>query len=204
MKNTEDIVSEHKFPWNNTQSDLESFGLQYRLGRNEARDTFDREWKKVSAFLDEQSHRLRRQGHWASQLMGDLEAQTKALMGVLKQPLPGSERVYDSWRDGLLRTVYTLEFIMGELYPVLEAEERELLSSFRIKMEVYRTRLLITPWSDLASLQPQLSQLISKMEEVMVWRDRDAAFARERIQRFGKEIGVSFEHMKKAFSGLFG
>ena len=204
MKNREDIVSEHKLPWNGTKSNLEELGLQFRLGRNEAKDAFDREWKKLSGFLDEQSNRLRRQGYWANQLMGELEEQTKALMAVLKLPAPELERAYDSWRDGLLRNIYTLEFIIGELYPVLETDERALLGTFRIKMELYRTRLLMTALGDLSSLTPQVNQLMSSIEEVMMWRDRDSAFARERIQRFGKEIGTSFDHMKKAFTGLFG
>jgi hypothetical protein len=203
MKNTENIVDEGKMQWNRVKSEVEQLGVQLALGRNEAKEAFEREWKKFSGFLDEQAHRLRRQSYWADHLLEELEQRSKALKNALKEAAPENDKTYNSWRESTLRIIYELEFIIDELYPVLEDEEKELLSTFRIKIEVYRTRLITLPLGELSALNLQAAQLADKAEDVLIWRDRDSEFAREKVRRFGKEIGTSFEHMKQAFGELF-
>jgi uncharacterized protein Yka (UPF0111/DUF47 family) len=203
MKNTENLVNDGKAQWSRVKSEVEQLGVQLALGRSEAKEAFEREWKKFSGFLDEQSHRLRRHSYWADHLLDELEQRAKTLKTALKQAGPENEKVYNSWRENILRTVYELEFIIDELYPVLEEDEKELLSTFRIKMEVYRTRLITLSLGELASLHTQAPQLADKADDILIWRDRDSESSREKVQRFGKEVGTAFEHMKQAFGELF-
>ncbi len=203
MKSAKDLINEGNSQWNRVKTEVDDLGLQLALGRHEAREVFEREWKRFSGFLEDQSHRLRRQSYWATHLLSELKQHATALKTILKQAAPDSEKVFVNWREGVLRTVYELEFIIDQLYPVLDQGERDLVSTFRIKMEVYRTRLLIIPFSELQTLQQQAVQLVDKIDDVMVWLDRDSESAREKVQRFGKEIGVSFDHMKQAFGELF-
>jgi uncharacterized protein with von Willebrand factor type A (vWA) domain len=91
---------------------------------------------------------------------------------------------------------------MDELYPVLEADEKELISDFRINLELYRTRLNILSPGELATLRPDAENLAAKADEILNWRDYDTETTREKLDRFGKEIRASFDHLKEAFGGL--
>jgi hypothetical protein len=203
MKSTNEILQEGKNQWNKVKSEMEQLSVQLALGRSEAKEAFEREFKKVSSFMDEQGNRLRRHSYWADQLLDKLVARTGALKNELKLDKPDNEKHFSSWREGILRIVYELEFLIDELYPVLDETEKELMSSFRIKMELYRTRLIMTSFEDLASLDEQSAHLVDKSEEVLIWRDKASDHAREKIQRFNQEISTAFDHMKSAFSGLF-
>lgn len=202
MKNTEDIIMDTKAQWNKVKTEVEHLGVQIALGRYEAKEAFDREWKKFSGFLDEQGHRLRRRSNWADKLTKELGERTKTLKAALKDAAPENDHIYTGWREKLLRMVYELEYIIDELYPVLDMEEKELLSTFRIKMEVYRTRLIMVALEDLKSLDTQATHLADTADAVLIWLEKDATYAREKMQQFGKEISTSFDHMKQAFSGL--
>lgn len=203
MKDTESLIDEGKAQLNKVKTEFDNLSVQFALGKNEAKEAFEREWKNFSGFLDTQAHRLRRQSYWADRLLHELEDRSNALNIALKQKAPTKEKQFNSWRENILRMVYELEFMINELFPVMDAAEKELLSTFRIKMEMYRTRLIMIALSDLATLDNEAKQLAGKAEEILQWRVQDAQKSKEKIQRFGEEIGTSFDHMKKAFSGLF-
>jgi ElaB/YqjD/DUF883 family membrane-anchored ribosome-binding protein len=203
MKSTESFVEESKTQWNKVKSEIDHLGVQLTLGRSEAKEAFEREWKKFSGFLDEQSHRLRRQSYWINHLLEELKQRSAALKTTLKQTASDSDKSFATWREGVLRVIYELEFIVDQLYPNMEDSEKELLSTYRIKMEVYRTRLIMTDAGEVASLHMQAAQLADKADDVLVWLDSNSETARDKMQRFGKEIGASFEQMKHAFGELF-
>jgi hypothetical protein len=204
MKNTEEFVTEAKTTWNKLKTEVEQLQVQLALGRNEAKDVFEREWKKFAGFLDDQSHRIQRRSYWASHLLDEMGQRAGALKNALKQAAPDNEKTFSSWRENVLRIIYELEFIVDKLFPVMNDEEKELLSSFRIKMEVYRTQLVRYSFVELPELNTQAANLADKADDILVWRDRDAVYAQEKFQQFGQEISTSFDHMKKAFQGLFG
>ena len=202
MKSAEELIHEGKEQWDKLKTELEEFNVQLALGRNEAKDAFEREWKNFSVFLDEQSLRLRRRSHWADRLMEKLEERTKSLKNAVTQAEPGNLEAYHNWKEQTLRIVYETEFIIDELYPALEPDEKELISAFRIKLELYRSRLNILSPGELATLRPEAEHLAAKADEILSWRDYDTETTREKLDRFGKEIRVSFDHLKEAFGGL--
>lgn len=203
MKNAGNLLNDAKAQWNRVKTEIEKLNVQLSLGSSEAKETFEREWKKFSGFLDEQSQHLRRHSHWVSKLLEELKQRTVELKTLLKQATPENEHEFTNRREDLLRTMYELEFIIDQLYPALGDEEKHTISTFRIKMEVYRTRFIITSLSELASLDAQVSQLTYKADEVLDWLEHDSEFVKEKIQRFSKGIGTSFDHMKQAFGELF-
>ncbi len=203
MKNTEDLLDTGKVQFNKIKSEMESLGVQVVLGRNEAKEAFDREWKNLTEFIEEQSHRLRRKSYWANRLLEDLTQRATVLKNSLHQATPDEEKIYNLWRERTLRSIYEVELIISELYSVLTDDEKDLLSDLRIKMEMYRTHLIQVSLKELGPLNIQKAQLANRIDDVLTWREHDTEASREKIQRFGTELGTSFDHIKRAFSELF-
>lgn len=199
---TSEWLEEAKAKLEELKTKFDEMNMKTALGKSEMRDTFEREWNRFSAFVEEQQNRLRRQAGWADPVFKQLEDALRELKDLLRAPEPENETKFASWREQVIRNIHEAEFTIQQLRPVLEDDEKELCGVLRVKLEIYRTHLAITPFEKLSTLNAEAEAVEKAVGDVLAWRTQEREMASERVKRFGENIGASLDHMKKAFTEL--
>lgn len=199
---TSEWLEEAKAKLEELKSKFEEMNMKTALGKNEMRDAFEREWSRFSQFVDEQQNRLRRQAGWADPVFKHLEDALQQLKDLLRAPEPDNAAKFALWREQVIRNIHEAEFAIQQLRPVLEDDEKELCGALRVKLEIYRTHLAITPFEKLSALGAEAEAVEKAAGEVLAWRIHEKEMAAEKMKRFGENIGASLDHMKKAFTEL--
>ncbi|MBL7828717.1 MAG: hypothetical protein JNJ57_18930 [Saprospiraceae bacterium] len=200
---TEDMIKEAKAKLAELRNEMEEFSMKASLGAQEAKDTFEREWGKFSNFIDEQGNRFRRQSAWAGKLSERMNLRLDRLKTLILNEKPDAPIQYNGWREEVVGTIYEVEFIIHELYPMLDDQERELFSNLRVKMEIYRTNLVIKDFDQLTQMGAMAEALAAKADEVKLWYDRFHETSSEKMEKFREGLRTSFGHLKNTFTELF-
>ncbi|MEY4204285.1 MAG: hypothetical protein RL013_1989, partial [Bacteroidota bacterium] len=116
---------------------------------------------------------------------------------------PGAETDFSTWRDEVVGVIYEIEFIIHELYPLLKDGERDLFSMLRVKMEIFRTNLVLKTWQNYTETNPLAEAMIAKIEEVIRWHADFSVTNEEKLEKFRTELQTSLKHFKGAFGELF-
>jgi hypothetical protein len=119
--------------------------------------------------VDEQGNRIRRQGAWAARMTERLDQRLRRLSELVTKGKPVTDGDFSPWRDEVVGAIYEVEFIIHELFPLLKDGERDLFSMLRVKMEIFRTNLVLKTWQNYTETDPLAEAMIVKAEEVMRW-----------------------------------
>lgn len=182
---------------------MEAFDLQYALGRNEAKDAFDREWRNFSRYVEEQGNKIRQQGFFSGHALDALDKTLPELQAILKETIPAKETAAQLWRERLLRAVYEMEFIIRDLYPNLQPEGRDTFSRLRIDLELLRARILMAPWEDWGKFANEVNAVNTSIEAALLWRKEQKEMLKKRLEGFGQEVSELFAKMKGRVEGMF-
>lgn len=185
------------------QSKMEDLEMKFTLGRNEAIDSFEREWRSFSRFVGEQSERLRMMGYLSEHLLKKLDQVLPELVDALNEPKAEKELAAYQWRERVMRAIYELEFIIGEIFPVLTEAQRDLFSRFRVKMELFRTKLAIMPWNEWDQLSPEIDGVLALSAEVLLWRKTSKEEFQKRVDRLGENVNALFSQLKGTVKEFF-
>ena len=200
---TEEIMKEARARFAEFRNEMQEISMKAALGAGEARDVFEREWGNFSSFVDEQGNRIRRQGAWAARMTERLDQRLRRLSELVTKGKPAAEGDFSPWRDEVVGVIYEIEFIIHELYPLLKDGERDLFSMLRVKMEIFRTNLVLKTWQNFAETDSLAEAMIIKAEEVMRWHADFSVTNEEKLEKFRTELQTSLKHFKGAFSELF-
>lgn len=185
------------------KSKLEELKMRSSIGRNEAADTYEREWRNFSSFLEEQGGRLRRMGYFSTHLLDELESRLPELQAALAEPIPTKAAQFYSWRERTARHIYEIEFIIKELFPTLDEEGRELISRLRLKLDLFRAPLMMAKASGPHDFADEASAVRTVCEETMAWRERRHDALRNRLDEFGDGVRDLFSKMKGVVGEVF-
>ena len=103
----------------------------------------------------------------------------------------------------MMRAIYEMEFIIRELYPNLDEYGRELFSSLRIKMELYRARITMTSWEEWGNFSAERNAVNTKIEEALVWRTTQKEALKKRLEDFGQDVSELFAKVKGKVGNIF-
>ena len=200
---TEEMIKEAKARLTDFRSEMEELSMKASLGAHEARESFEKEWGKFSNFIDEQGNRFKRQSAWVAKLAERMNLRLDRLKILILNEKPEAEHQFNGWREEVAGSIYEVEFVIHELYPMLNDQERELFSSLRIKMEIYRTNLVLKTFENYQTLGAMAEALAAKTDEVKQWYDAFHETGAEKMERFREGLRTSFTHLKGAFNELF-
>lgn len=200
---TEEIMKEARARFAEFRNEIQEISMKAALGAGEVRDVFEREWGNFSSFVDEQGNRIRRQGAWAARMTERLDQRLRRLSELVTKGKPAAEGDFSPWRDEVVGVIYEIEFIVHELYPLLKDGERDLFSMLRVKMEIFRTNLVLKTWQNFAETDSLAEAMIIKAEEVMRWHADFSVTNEEKLEKFRTELQTSLKHFKGAFGELF-
>lgn len=200
---TEEILKEAKTRMSDFKNDLEELSMKTTLGASEARDTIEKEWDKFTSFVADQGNKMRRQSAWANKLMDRIVDRLERLSALTLAEKPETDKRFNGWREEVIGLIYEVEFVIHEMYPILNDTERDMFSSLRVKMELYRTHLMLKTFNDFRDLSPMAEAMGAKISEVIGWYHGLHTDNKEKIEQFREEMRNSFNHLKGAFTALF-
>jgi len=200
---TEEIMKEARARFAEFRNEMQEISMKAARGAGEARDVFEREWGNFSSFVDDEGNRIRRQGAWAARMTERLDQRHRRLSELVTKGKPAVEGDFSPWRDEVVGVIYEIEFIIHELYPLLKDGERDLFSMLRVKMEIFRTNLVLKTWQNFAETDSLAEAMIIKAEEVMRWHADFSVTNEEKLEKFRTELQTSLKHFKGAFGELF-
>lgn len=200
---TEEILKEARARFADFLNEMQEVSMKTALGTSEAREAFEREWGRFSIFVDEQGNRIKRQSTWTARMTERLSQRLQRLNELVTKGKPTTEGDYSPWRDEVVGVIYEIEFIVHELYPLLKDDERDLFSMLRVKMEIFRTNLVLKTWQNYAETNPLAAEMTVKIEEVIRWHADFSVTTEEKLEKFRTELQTSLKHLKGAFGELF-
>ncbi len=200
---TEEILKEARARFADFRNEMQEVSMKTALGASEAREAFEREWGRFSSFVDEQGNKIKRQGAWTARMTERLDQRLHRLNELVTKGRPVADGDFSPWRDEVVGVIYEIEFIIHELYPLLKDDERDLFSMLRVKMEIFRTNLVLKTWQNYTETDSLAEAMIIKVEEVMRWHADFSVTNEEKLEKFRTELQTSLKHFKGAFGELF-
>lgn len=200
---SEQILKEARARFAEFRNEMQEISMKAALGAGEAREALEREWGNFSSFVDEQGNRIRRQGVRTARMTERLDQQLRRLNELVTSGKPGAEGDFSPWRDEVVGVIYEVEFIIHELFPLLKDGERDLFSMLRVKMEIFRTSLVLKSWQNYIETDSLAEAMVIKAEEVMRWYADFSVTNEEKLEKFRTELQTSLKHFKGAFGELF-
>ena len=200
---TEEILKEARARFADFRNEMQEVSMKATLGASDAREAFEREWGRFSVFVDEQGNRVRRHGASTARMTERMNQRLHRLCELATKGNPDNESDFTAWRDETVGIIYEIEFIIHELYPLLKDGERDLFSMLRVKMEIYRTNLVLKTWQNYTEINPLATAMCAKAEEVMRWYSDFSVTNEEKLEKFRTELQTSLKHFKGAFGELF-
>ena len=200
--NTPGIFDHRRSAKDAIQSSIEDLNLRVALGSSDFKRLLEREWSHVNAIIERQSKRIRRRSDWADNHLDQVQAKLILLKDLLKMPNVNSERKFDLWKSKVVRAIHQVEFLIHEIYGLLDESEQDLVSDLRVRLEVYLTHLSMVRDYQSDPIPEERKALIIMIDETMIWRDQEKEMNAIRMERFREQLHVSFSHLREAFIEL--
>lgn len=200
--NTPGLYDQRKSARDAVQTGIDELNLKVALGSGDLKRMLEREWMHVQAILERQSNRIRRRSDWADTQLDQIQAKLILLKDLLRGSSVNSERKFDIWKSRVVRAIHHTEFLIHEIYGLLDEDEQDLMSELRVRMEVYLTHLSMSKHYQPDLFPEERQALIKMIDETMIWRDQEKEQNMLRMQRFREQLQTSFAHLREAFIEL--
>lgn len=191
---------------NEWKAKVEELNLQLHLGKDEARDEFEKQKKNLRDWLNQAEHKIQNSKKLSEDTIRDFKNRMEELRVQASLGVAESKDALKEQQDKLNKGIRSLRSRFEEAYDDVSEEIEDMSEEARERLDDYHTRF------DLFRLQMHLGRedakdewerrkkdLSVKLREIDAKVDRAAKEGSEKLDNFRSEISEAWGHFRKAF-----
>lgn len=195
-----EFVKDQLRQWRAILDDME---VQMNLGKAEFKETFEREKKNFEEFVKKQREQMKSYAEKNEAKQKMLRDSFEALkMKLDEKGWLENEAEFKNQQSEVLRRVFELENALRENAFQLDFLLRQNVETFKPLLDNFRLKLALLAFESVNELEKPMEMVKDQIEKILEKFDRRDT-QDEKIDQFMDELTTSYEHFKKAFTGLF-
>jgi len=195
-----EFVKDQLRQWRAILDDME---VQMNLGKAEFKETFEREKKNFEEFVKKQREQMKSYAEKNEAKQKMLRDSFEALkMKLDEKGWLENEAEFKNQQPEVLCRVFELENALRENAFQLDFLLRQNVETFKPLLDNFRLKLALLAFESVNELEKPMEMVKDQIEKILEKFDRRDT-QDEKIDQFMDELTTSYEHFKKAFTGLF-
>lgn len=195
-----EFVKDQLRQWRAILDDME---VQMNLGKAEFKETFEREKKNFEEFVKKQREQMKSYAEKNEAKQKMLRDSFEALkMKLEEKGWLENEAEFKNQQPEVLRKVFELENALRENAFQLDFMLRQSIETFKPALDSFRLKLALLAFESINEIEKPMESVKDQIEKILEKFDRRDT-QDEKIDQFMDELTTSYEHFKKAFTGLF-
>ncbi len=195
-----EFVKDQLLQWRAILDDME---VQMNLGKAEFKETFEREKKNFEEFVKKQREQMKSYAEKNEAKQKMLRDSFEALkMKLDEKGWLENEAEFKNQQPEVLCRVFELENALRENAFQLDFLLRQNVETFKPLLDNFRLKLALLAFESVNELEKPMEMVKDQIEKILEKFDRRDT-QDEKIDQFMDELTTSYEHFKKAFTGLF-
>ncbi|HMR44771.1 MAG TPA: hypothetical protein PKC40_13095, partial [Saprospiraceae bacterium] len=194
-----EFVKDQLRQWRAILDDME---VQMNLGKAEFKETFEREKKNFEEFVKKQREQMKSYAEKNEAKQKMLRDSFEALkMKLDEKGWLENEAEFKNQQPEVLCRVFELENALRENAFQLDFLLRQNVETFKPLLDNFRLKLALLAFESVNELEKPMEMVKDQIEKILEKFDRRDT-QDEKIDQFMDELTTSYEHFKKAFTGL--
>ncbi|MDX1667533.1 MAG: hypothetical protein R3350_09900 [Saprospiraceae bacterium] len=203
MKTKDEILEFGKEKYQQLKTAVDELEVQLNLGKKEAEKVFEREKSRLSEFIKEQREKMDKAGDLAEDKRNELVDRFEKLESKLEEKTEDSKEKFDDYKKEVMDRIHELEGSLQDAEKDFDTAFRKQLLKFKGTLDAYRVQVALASMEAREEVEEKRQELRTKVSEIKQ-KLQNREEAEDRVKQFTKEMQESFNHMKRAFTDLFG